>query len=107
MKEYNTYFYLELIVNWAFPFLFLMWNRIAKNATAILFVAVVLMSGQWIELYMSIMPETADTHNITYIEVGTFLGYAGIFALVVAWSLARIPLVPKNHPYLIESIEHH
>jgi len=53
------------------------------------------------------MPETADTHNITYIEIGTFLGYAGVFALVVAWSLARIPLVPKNHPYLIESMEHH
>jgi len=107
LKDYKTYFYLELIVNWAFPFLFLMWNRIAKNTTAILFVALVLAAGQWIELYMSIMPETADTHNITYIEIGTFLGYAGVFALVVAWSLARIPLVPKNHPYLIESMEHH
>ena len=107
ISDYKNYFYLELIVNWAFPFLFLMWNRIAKNTTAILFVALVLMSGQWIELYMSIMPETTDTHNITYIEVGTFLGYAGIFAMVVAWSLARIPLVAKNHPYLIESMEHH
>jgi hypothetical protein len=107
LKEYKNYFYLELIVNWAFPFLFLMWNRVAKNAWALLFVAVVLMGGQWIELYMSIMPDTADTHNITYIEVGTFLGYFALFAMVVAWSLARIPLVAKNHPYLIESLEHH
>ena len=107
LSDYKNYFYLELIVNWAFPFLFLMWNRIAKNTTAILFVALVLMSGQWIELYMSIMPETTDIHNITYIELGTFLGYAGVFALVVGWSLARIPLIPKNHPYLIESTEHH
>jgi hypothetical protein len=107
MEDYKTYFYLELIVNWAFPFIFLMWNRVSKNAWALLFVAVVLMAGQWIELYMSIMPDTADTHNITYIEVGTFLGYFALFAMVVAWSLARIPLVAKNHPYLIESLEHH
>ena len=107
MAEYKNYFYLELIINWAFPFLFLMWNRIAKSPMALLFVAIVLMSGQWIELYMSIMPETADTHNITYIEVGTFLGYFALFALVVAWSLTRIPLVAKNHPYLIESLEQH
>jgi hypothetical protein len=107
MAEYKNYFYLELIINWAFPFLVLMWNRVAKSPMALLFVAVVLMSGQWIELYMSIMPDTADTHNITYIEVGTFLGYFAIFALVVTWSLSKMPLVAKNHPYLVESLEHH
>ncbi len=107
MQEYKNFFYLELIVNWLFPFLFLMWNRIAKNPNALLFVAIVLMGGQWIELYMSIMPDTVSSHNITYIEFGTFFGYLALFALVVAWSLSRMPLVAKNHPYLPESIEHH
>ncbi len=107
LQEYKNFFYLELIVNWLFPFLFLMWNRVAKNANALLFAAIVLMGGQWIELYMSIMPDTADAHNITYIEVGTFLGYLALFALVVAWSLSRMPLIAKNHPYLPESLEHH
>ncbi len=107
LQEYKNFFYLELIVNWLFPFLFLMWNRVAKNANALLFAAIVLMGGQWIELYMSIMPDTADAHNITYIEVGTFFGYLALFALVVAWSLSRMPLIAKNHPYLPESLEHH
>ena len=107
MSEYKNYFYAELIINWLVPFLFLMWNRVAKNPTALLVIILILMAGQWIELYMSIMPETADKHNITYIEAGTFFGYAGIFALVVAWSLTKIRLVPKNHPYLVESTEHH
>ncbi len=107
MTEYKPYFYAELIINWLFPFLFLMWNRIAKNPYALLFAVVVLMCGQWVELYMSIMPNTTSLHKITYIEFGTFIGFLGVFAGVVAWSLSRMNLIPKNHPYLIESVKHH
>lgn len=105
MGEYKNYFYAELLINWLFPFLFLMWNRVGKNANAMLFVVAVLIVGQWVELYMSIMPNTIESHSISYIEIGSFIGFAGLFALVVAWSLSRITLVPKNHPYLQESIE--
>ena len=107
MSEYKPYFYAELLINWLFPFLFLMWNRIAKNPYALLFTVLVLMCGQWVELYMSIMPNTTSLHKITYIEVGTFFGFLGLFAGVVTWSLKRMNIVPKNHPYLIESVKHH
>lgn len=107
MSEYKNYFYAELIINWLFPFLFLMWNRIGKSYYGLLFVIVVLIVGQWVELYMSIMPNTIESHSITYIEVGIFMGYWAIFAAVVAWSLTKMRLVPKNHPYLQESIKHH
>jgi len=105
MGEYKNYFYAELIINWLFPFLFLMWNRVGKNANAMLFVVLVLMTGQWVELYMSIMPNTIESHAITYIEVGSFIGFAGLFTWVVFWSLSKAPLIPKKHPYLQESIE--
>lgn len=105
MGEYKNYFYAELIINWLFPFLFLMWNRVGKNANALLFLIAVLIVGQWVELYMSIMPNSIESHSITYVEIGSFLGFAGLFALVVAWSLSRITLIPKNHPYMQESIE--
>ncbi len=65
------------------------------------------MIGQWVELYMSIMPETIESQSITYVEVGTFLGYLGIFGWVIAWSLTKVPLVPKNHPYMSESLDNH
>jgi hypothetical protein len=107
MSEYKNYFYLELIVNWLFPFLFLMWNRVNTNKYAMLFLVLVLISGQWIEMYMSIMPNTIESHSFTYIEWGTFLGFAALFVTVVVWSLARINLIPKNHPYYIESVKHH
>jgi hypothetical protein len=105
MGDYKNYFYAELLINWLFPFLFLMWNRVGKNANAMLFVVAVLTVGQWVELYMSIMPNTIESHAITYVEIGTFIGYAGLFALVVGWSLTRAPLIPQKHPYLQESLE--
>ena len=105
MGEYKSYFYAELIINWLFPFLFLMWNRVGKNANALLFLIAVLIVGQWVELYMSIMPSSIESHSITYIEIGSFIGFSGLFALVVAWSLTKAPLIPKNHPYMQESIE--
>ena len=103
MGQYKTLFYYELIMNWAFPFFFLMWNRIAKNKNLVLLTVLVLIMGQWVELFMSIMPGTVETHNITLVEIGTFIGSLGLFALVVGMSLAKLPIIPKNHPYLIES----
>lgn len=103
LGEYKTLFYVELIMNWAFPFFFLMWNRIAKNQNLVLFAVVVLIIGQWVELYMSIMPGTVESHGISFIEIGTFIGSFGLFALIVGKSLSKLPIIPKNHPYLIES----
>lgn len=103
MGEYKELFYTELIMNWTFPFFFLMWNRIAKSANWLLFTVVVLIIGQWVELYMSIMPGTVETHSISIIEIGTFIGSFGLFAFVVGNALTKIPIIPKNHPYLVES----
>ena len=45
--------------------------------------------------------------HIGYIEIGTFAGFAGLFILIVSHALSRVPLIPKNHPYLAESLNHH
>ena len=34
-------------------------------------------------------------------------GFLGMFALIVAYSLRKAPLLQKNHPYLEESMKHH
>jgi len=35
-----------------------------------------------------------------------FLTFAGIFALVILTVLTKANLVPRNHPYLEESVNH-
>jgi len=41
------------------------------------------------------------------LEVGTFLGFLGLFLFVVLTALTKAPLVAKNDPYLEESVHHH
>jgi len=41
------------------------------------------------------------------LEVGTFIGFLGLFLYVALTILSKSALVPKNDPYLEESIHHH
>jgi hypothetical protein len=45
--------------------------------------------------------------HIGLVEIGSFIGYIGLFALILAYSLKSRPLVAKNHPYIEECLEHH
>ena len=99
-------FIADIAINWAFPFLFLMLNAIAKNPRALIFTAVVLMIGQWIDLYLQIMPGITGANEIGFVEIGSYLGFLGLFIFVVSRSLSKAPIIPRNHPYLQESIAH-
>jgi hypothetical protein len=35
-----------------------------------------------------------------------FLGYAGLFAFIIATALSKRKIIPINHPYLEESLKH-
>jgi len=105
--EFTPLFYTELIVNWLFPFIVLLSGKISSSKNALLVVAVILMLGQWVDIYMQVAVGTIHHLHIGWIEIGSFIGYIGLFALVLAISLKRAPLIAKNHPYLEESLEHH
>jgi hypothetical protein len=42
-----------------------------------------------------------------FLEIGTMLGFLGVFLFVFFTILAKAPLVPRNDPYLAESVHHH
>jgi len=104
--EWRLTFYSEIVINWMFPFLFLMLNKIAKNKTALLTTSIVVLIGFWIDIYMQVMPGTTGINSIGIIEIGTYCGFLGIFIFAVSRALSQANLVPKNHPYLEESILH-
>lgn len=105
--EFTPLFYTEFVVNWLFPFLALMSSKIASNKNIVLAICIILMLGQWIDVYMQVTVGTLGQLRIGFIEIAGFLGFVGLFALVIAKSLAKVPLVAKNHPYLDECINHH
>ena len=105
--EFTPLFYLELIINWLVPFLLLMPDRWATNKNVIVAVCIILMVGHWIDIYLQVIVGAYHQLHIDYIEIGTFIGFLGLFAYMTARSLASAPLVARNHPYLEESLHHH
>jgi hypothetical protein len=103
---WQTLFFLEIGLNWFLPFMILLPIKASRNMTIIAVVIVFLIIGQYIDLFVQIIPGTTGALKFSWISAGSFLGYAGLFALVVATSLSRAKLIPSNHPYLEESLNH-
>ncbi len=106
-KGWQALFFLDITINWAIPFFVLLPIKASRNRFVILVVIFFLIIGQYIDLYLQIMPGTTGLLQFGIIEAGMFLGYAGLFAMVIGISLSKVPLIPKNHPYLEESLKHH
>lgn len=106
--EYLPWFWLNLIMNFVSPLLILMTRDAKRKMNVILFVAILLICGHWLDYYMMIMPGTVEAHRgFGLIEVGIFLGFVGLFTFLMLKSLSKVALAPKNHPFLEESVNHH
>jgi hypothetical protein len=70
-------------------------------------VAILLIGGQYLDLYEQIIPGILHKPIFGIHEIGFFIGFAGLFVYIFARVLSSVPLIPKNHPYLDESLQHH
>jgi len=106
-EQWKPLFWADIIINWFIPFAILMPKKPSRRMKIVVPVIILLIIGNWIDLYVQIFPGVTGTNNFGYIEIGTFLGFAGLFTLIVTRALASAPLVPRNHPYLDECLDHH
>jgi hypothetical protein len=106
--NYSSIFYINLFINFVFPFLALM-SRDSKRQMSILkIVTVVLMLGHWLDFYLMITPGVMKFDGgFGFMEIGSFMIFTAAFFWVVLSSLAKYPLIAKNHPTLQESLHHH
>jgi hypothetical protein len=105
-EGWKTLFFLEIGLNWFIPFMVLLPIKASRNMTIITIVIVFLIIGQYIDLLVQVLPGTTGALKFGWISAGIFLGYAGLFSLVVATTLSKAKILPFNHPYLDESLNH-
>ena len=105
-EGWKTLFFVEIGLNWAVPFLVLLPVTTSRNKSVIMVVILILMIGQYVDLFVQVIPGTSGALKFGWIEISMFLGYAGLFSLVVSTALSKAKIIPVNHPYLDESIEH-
>ena len=104
---WQVLFYTNIVLNWGIPFLALMPRKTSRSKPVIIPVIILLIIGQYTELYYIIWPSTVHAAKFGFLEIGCFLGFTGLFSFTTATALAKASLIPKNHPYLEESMAHH
>lgn len=105
--EYKPWFWLSIVINFLAPLLILVDRDAKRKQNIMLFVAILLLCGHWLDYYIMVMPGTveADRH-FGLIEIGTAIGFAGLFTFLVMNKISKHALVPKHHPFLDESLNH-
>ena len=106
--KYAPFFFINLILNFLFPFLTFM-TRDAKRLNVFLkIVCIVILGGHWIDFYLMATPGTLGENGAFGLtEIGSFLVFGAGFLFVTLTSLAKAPLVAKNHPMYEEAKHHH
>lgn len=104
---YAPMFYLNVLVNFAIPFIGLMTRNAKRRPEVFVPIGLIVLYGHWHDLFVMIMPGAVGQFaGIGFLEIGAFLLFAGIFIAVVFRALSRANLVPSNNPYLEESLHH-
>lgn len=106
--HYGPIFFINLILNFFFPFLLLM-TRDAKRHTVFLkIVCIIVIFGHWLDFYLMVTPGVMkEDGGFGFMEIGVLLVFTSSFIFVLLSQLAKAPLVAKNHPMLEESLHHH
>jgi len=105
--QYAWVFYLNVILNFFFPFLVLMTRDSKRHTIFLKIVCPVLIVGHWFDFYLMITPGSLrENGGFGLLEIGVALVFAASFIFVLMKTLAKAPVVAKHHPMLEESLHH-
>ncbi len=105
--EYKPWFWLNVLINFVAPLLILMDRDVKRKLNLMLFVSILLLLGHWLDFYIMIMPGTVELNRgFGWIEIGTAIGFVGLFVFLVMNKLGKHSLAPAKHPLLQESLHH-
>jgi hypothetical protein len=94
-------FALNLLVNWVIPFLALISVRAKCTGKVLKRIAVVLLCGHWLDLYLLVMPSVWKAPRIGFTEIAIGGGCIALLFLVFVQTLNKASLVPLNDPILV------
>jgi hypothetical protein len=135
--QYSALFYGNILINFVLPFLVLLRNDTKRKVGTMVFVAIAVLFGHWIDFFQMIKPGVlhtahelggehvaatangAEGHHAAvssfvsgftlpgFLELGTFIGFLALFIYMAFHHMSKASLVPANDPYIEESYAHH
>jgi hypothetical protein len=105
---YMGIFYLNLIINFLAPLLIMMSRNSKRNFATMTLMSVALLFGHWLDFYQMVFAGPFPDHvPMNLFDFGIAAGFVGLIMWQAGRVLSRYPMIPKNHPFLKESIIHH
>lgn len=99
-----------LVGKFLVPFFLLLPRDAKRNEKLLLGVGIFMLIAQWIDVLWMVQPQfksAVDGPIVSWIEIGTALGFLGLFGLTVTRFLAKNNIVAIGDPRLAESVHHH
>jgi hypothetical protein len=98
----------SIVLNWLVPFFVLLPRPAKRSRSVMLKVAVVLLIGRWVDLYLMVFPPTVgDTPVFGILEMAAVVGAAAVFVYLVNRSFQNANPVPLHDEYMSESLHYH
>jgi hypothetical protein len=130
LDNHRVLFFMNLGINFFLPFFVLMRNDTKKKYGTLIFASLFLIFGHWLDFFLMLKPGILHTthelaahgaeaaghagHSFTagfclpgFLEIGTLIGFTGLFLYAFFYNLTKANLVPTRDPYLMESVHHH
>lgn len=108
IDQYPFLFAFNLVINFVFPLLGLMTNTSKRRPMAIAIAAAIIFLGKYVDIFLMVSSSTlGGDRSIGFLEIGTYLLFLGLFLLLAFKALEKTNLLPKKHPYIQESLQHH
>lgn len=104
---YSVIFYANFIINFVGPILILMARPSKRNYFTVVFMALMIIFGHWLDFFQMIMPGPLGANwHINWYEIGIFMGFAGMLIFLVSRTLSKASLIPSNNLLLKETLVH-
>jgi hypothetical protein len=96
------------ILKFGVPFFVLMPQKWKENESVLLGVGAGILLGQWLDIYWIILPAfSPKTVVLGWSEIGTALGFLGLFGWCVLSFLSRYPVAAHGDPVYEQSVRFH
>ncbi len=98
----------SIVLNWVIPFFVLLPRPCKRSETVMLRIAAVVLLGRCMDLYIMIFPPmVGDTPVFGIPEIAAIVGLSCLVALLFLRTFAAAAAVPRNDPWLAESLRYH
>lgn len=101
------YFWALFTAHFVIPFFGLLPRGLKRNEGYLKKMAYFMLFAQWMDVYFLVMPVFFPEGPVFgWIEIGTFLGFLGLFGLSVTHFLGKVPAIPVKDPRLAQCLAH-